>query len=376
MARPSRPADTAQLPSLYQPWVEVLLGGGIPAETEATCGHCAMIPEPGDASRDPAAESPSRLSFDPRVKCCTYVPALPNFLVGRILLDTSPETRPGRASVQARIAAGIGVTPEGLGPPPVFAVLYARGAADTFGQAVDLRCPHYQADSGNCGIWRHRQSVCSTWFCKHDRGAVGQEFWLALRRLLGVVERALAVHCVRTLAPGPAALRLAAERAQEAPALRASDLGGSGSADLAAADRVWGSYARREEAFYVAAAQLVGALTWTDVLRAGGEELHLACDVLHHAYDALVSTALPKALRTGTLHVSSVGADVVEFTSYSGYDPLVVPRVLFDVLHVFDGRPTTRALAAAAGAGVTLDRAVVRKLVDVGALVDAERPSP
>ena len=131
----------------------------------------------------------------------------------------------------------------------------------------------------------------------------------------------------------------------------------------------------REEAFYTAAAGVVNAMTWTDVLRAGGVELELACDVLREAYRNLTSTAVPKALRTGTMHMSSIGKDVVELTTYSGHDPLTVPKVLFDVLHVFDGRSTARALTAAAEAGVEMDRAVVRRLVDFGVLVDAaERP--
>ena len=74
MTRQSRPADAAQLPSLYHPWIEALLGGVIPAETEAACGTCAMLPGPGDA---PAAAI--ALFFDPRVKMLHLRAGAPEF---------------------------------------------------------------------------------------------------------------------------------------------------------------------------------------------------------------------------------------------------------------------------------------------------------
>jgi hypothetical protein len=37
----------------------------------------------------------SALAFHPETKCCTYIPALPNFLVGRIVEDDDPCSWPG-----------------------------------------------------------------------------------------------------------------------------------------------------------------------------------------------------------------------------------------------------------------------------------------
>ena len=166
-------SEGAELPALYRPWIEALVGGAIPAESEATCDRCAMLaPVSGPAAGD--------LFFDPRSKCCTYVPALPNFLVGGILLDPTPESAAGRASVEARIVAGVGVTPAGLEQPPAHGLLY-QSAPDAFGRTLSMRCLHYRSETGTCGIWRHRPSVCTTWFCKYVRGAVGLRFWTALR---------------------------------------------------------------------------------------------------------------------------------------------------------------------------------------------------
>ncbi|HYL82493.1 MAG TPA: hypothetical protein VEU07_16870, partial [Candidatus Acidoferrum sp.] len=68
------------LPPLYGRWMDDLLPGPIPRETAATCDDCAMWPGPGDQPR-------SDFFFLPETKCCTYIPTLPNYLVGRILED-------------------------------------------------------------------------------------------------------------------------------------------------------------------------------------------------------------------------------------------------------------------------------------------------
>src|SRR5437762_124874 len=99
----------------------------------------------------------------------------------------SPGSRPAR----------VGVTPLGLGRPPVHLLLYGHGAPRGFGRAKTLRCPHYRADAGGaCGIWRHRNAVCATWFCKHVRGGTGQRFWRSLEQLLSIAERELSRYCL------------------------------------------------------------------------------------------------------------------------------------------------------------------------------------
>lgn len=329
-----------------------------------------MLPrESEDASGGTAASS---LFFDPRSKCCTYIPELPNFIVGRVLLDTTPEAAAGRISVMDRVAAGTNVTPLGLDKPPAFALLYASNSAELFGRAVGLRCPHYLEDSGGCGIWRHRMSTCGTWFCKHDRGDLGRRAWFSIRQLLRVVERAVAVHCVRTLAPGSRALQHAQDESSvREPRVRPADLGAP--LDAAAQRALWGTWAGREVAYFEACGRIAGELTWDEIGALGGAELALAVDLAREALAAATSTSVPKAVRLGAVTVVSADADDVVCTTYSSFDPLSIPRPLFDLLHLFDGRSTPQALAALSVAGLDLDRRVVRRLLDHGVLVDASR---
>jgi hypothetical protein len=194
---------TSPLPPLYAAWMDQLFAGPIPEETNATCADCAMCAPEGH--RPTGAD----YYFSPHVKCCGFVPELPNFLVGCILADNDPALAAGRATVQARLRAGVAVTPLGLGQAPGYQVMYdyerERGA---FGHNRSLLCPHFlDEDGGRCTIWRYREAVCTTYFCKHERGAVGERFWRALQRLLETIEGSLACWCVLQLDVGAAALR-------------------------------------------------------------------------------------------------------------------------------------------------------------------------
>ena len=352
------------MPTLYAPWLEALLGGPLPGESAATCQSCAMLPATGTT---PDADA---LHFHPATKCCTYVPALPNFVVGRVLADTSAAGAAGRASLIARMGDRACMTPLGMDPPPSYLLTYERSAADLFGRAPGLRCPHYLADSGGCGIWPHRMSVCATWFCKHDRGRRGLDFWSAVRDLLGAVERALAVHCVQALAPSAEAARRAVARRRPTPTtISPAHLGGV----LPAGYHVeWGRYARREADFFLECARIVEALSWSDVLALGGAEAQLAADVARESYVALITATPPVAPRQGTLTVYALEGTTATCSGYSGTDPLHLPLPLLQVMRVFDGRPMPRAVAAARAAGVDVDVDVVRRLVDFGMLEETD----
>lgn len=125
---------SSTLPPLYAAWMDQVLAGPIPEETQATCDNCAMCAKAGDP---PAS---STLFFHPQVKCCTYLPRLPNFLVGRLLADdgaaallivSAPYARAHGLKPMARIGSvGVaGVPPRvmGIGPVPATTKALSRG---------------------------------------------------------------------------------------------------------------------------------------------------------------------------------------------------------------------------------------------------------
>ena len=359
---------TSPLPPLYAAWMDELLSGPIPHESDATCDDCAMC---GDAGRE--AES-GETFFNPQTKCCAYVPELPNYLVGRILADRDPAFATGHATVLARLQAGVCVTPLGLGQPPIFNVLYGRSAATLFGQSRTLRCPHYLADEGGrCGVWKHRASVCATWYCKYVRGATGQNFWQTLNQLLTAVEQSLARWCVYELDPGDAALKLLFPPRDEAERTQVDPHALDGAPEPNRQRALWGDWAGREADYYQACARLVESLKWPDVLARSGPAVGIYARLTSAAYQQLMSEQLPAALKVGSFNSVRLNVDAQVVSSYNGYDPIELPKALLDVLYYFDGRPTTQARAAiSAERGLTIDQALMRKLVDFKILVPCE----
>jgi hypothetical protein len=348
------------LPPLYARWADELLQAPLPDELHATCHDCAMLPREGEAR--PAGQD----FFDPVAKCCTYQPALPNFLVGRILGDAGA---PGRASVEARIDARAGVSPLGLEMPPAYQAVYHETAITAFGHARGLRCPHH-LDDGRCGIWQHRAAVCASWYCKHERGAVSSRFWHeGIETLLRRVEADLARHCLLAIGLDGATVLGAL------PPLGPRPTPASAPDEAEAYRRAWGPWLGRERELYAKAAAIVDPLSWADVLAICGPEVRLRAAVARHLHALVTSADMPARLVPGPITVVGASGDGVKVTGYSPRDPVDIPAATIALLHRFDGRPTASVRAQLeAEDGIVLDDEFVRTLADFELLVEAPDP--
>ncbi|MBX3209274.1 MAG: hypothetical protein KF764_29850 [Labilithrix sp.] len=310
-------------------------------ETRATCGDCAMCPK-GD--RTPGAAD---VFFRPDLKCCTYHPTLPNFLVGAILADDSPEMSEGKRRVEERIARRIGVTPQWLAPPRKQRVLLEAARGTSFGRSKALLCPYFDGEGGGlCTVWRHRESVCSTFFCKHDAGAVGDAFWMANKQFLGTVELALSRHAAQAVSPDVTEpriprLKLTIEDLEDRPP-NEDDYAG-----------YWGEWVGREADFYRACHAHVQAMTAADLTRLLDEpdEPHgperLAELVRRH--DALASSAIAARLVPNPKMRTTTLPGGVGVTTYSLFDAMCLTPDLFEVVRQFRADETvaeTRARLA------------------------------
>lgn len=358
------------LPSRYAAWMDELLAEELPHETRATCGDCAMC---GASSSLPSAGPDSRSDgrfFEPEVKCCSFLPTLWNFLVGDLLADESPEAEAGRATVERRLAAGVAVTPLGLDRPPVYGALY-RHISSAFGQTQSMRCPHYLSESGRCGVWRHRESTCATWYCKHERGALGKAFWDRLRHLLKTAEESLARWCVLELDLGAAAVAAlfpVSHSDESGAAMTGRDF--DNLPDPIRHRRLWGRWAGREREFYQAAAVLARPLNWQQVSALGGSQLALQALLVREAFQALTSKDLPDRLKVQSVQFAPLDSERCLVMTYSPLDPLRMPIRLAQALHHFDGRPTREAVEAIErDHGFQVTASLVRKLVDYRILV-------
>jgi hypothetical protein len=355
----------AELPPLYQSWITDILPGPIARESKATCHDCVLCAPPGAPESAPG--------FNRRIKCCTVVPNLPNFLCGRILLDRSPEAARGRQSLVERLGRRAGVTPLGMAAPPLREYLRIGTRLEAWGRALTLSCPHYLEDAGGCGIWRHREAHCTTWFCRHERGRTGLLFWEQLLQLLLAVEAGLARHWIVVLDVGdPALERLAAVpsglgRAAPKALLDEHDL--DGGVDPVAYAARWGSWVGREVELYERCARLTEALRWSHVLALCGPEVAIGVKRVQRAYAAMQSAAIPTTLRPGGWTVIDESERAVTLRTFSVFDPLTVPREVYRALSRFDGRATSDVIAAIQKEqGWELGLETIRELVDYGVL--------
>lgn len=210
------------LPELYARWMAEALPEPLRGEPRATCEDCAMCRE-------------GVQPFRPDVVCCGYLPELPNFAVGRILRDGGPAAV---ASVRGRLNAKAAVSPLGMGVPLPYAATWQHVQRTTgFGSEPELICPHF--DRGRCLIWRDREAVCTTWFCRIDDGDAGREVWRTVRALLQGVERDL----TRWVA-------------------RENGLPEDGSS--------WGAWSTDRERWFMHSAEAVESLSWKQIRALGG----------------------------------------------------------------------------------------------------------
>jgi hypothetical protein len=322
------------LPDLFQRWLEQVIGGGLPKETKAVCGSCVMC------QPDTWVWDVPDLAFHPDARCCTYRPELWNFQVGAMLADPGSVHPHGLRTVRERIASE--GKPIGLVTPGDYRKRYAEALeGGQFGRDASLRCPHFVEEGHACGIWAHRNAVCATWFCRHDRGAVGQGTWVAARELFSAVELTLAFSMVSELLP-------------------------EGSAES------WESWTGTREAFYLATWEAARDLSWADLEPVAPAGLRLAVAGMQKVWSALRRSQLPERLQLRRADVVAVQGQNVLVQGYVTHDPVNMPVVLWKQLLAFDGRPWTEVVEELRSKGIGIGEGAVRLLVDFDVLRGAE----
>ncbi len=284
----------ASLPELYQqllpsPWLDLNV-----EEKRSTCNNCAMCSVP---------EFPGGVQFVPSAKCCTFWPSLPNYLVGSLLADRSGRFLEGqrrmRAQIQAAVAAtplqaAVTTTPFGVGPADEYLErLHANRTAE-FGRNENLLCPYFERGSGGCTIWAHRDSDCTSFFCKFENGR-HFEFWRQLGATLALIERGLSVH---------------AKQIVEQEFTFESD----------------------PERFYVRTFSWVSQLTAEQLPSLLGEPWQRRQHELARAMDQLVDPPPPERVRLARRLTVMKSEALVSLQTYNEYDPLVVPGTIFSTL--------------------------------------------
>ncbi len=170
-----------QVPRLYEGLLPKDLLQMDPQETKATCDSCIMA----------RPKNSGEIFYEPDLKCCTFYPFLPNYVVGAILSDESGAAPGVVESIRGKIKNREYVLPIGLVAPPSYQVPFNHRKKNEFGRREDWLCPYFNREKQNCGIWRHRGAVCTSFYCKSSFGQAGIQYWNELANYLTYVEMAV-----------------------------------------------------------------------------------------------------------------------------------------------------------------------------------------
>jgi len=182
------------LPDIYSDILPEVFDLEIPEESFTQCSDCPLVCE----SRDELRRDETK-PFAPDTKCCTFMPRLPNYLAGAFFCDADPAIDQGRDFLRKAILHRKGIFPHGIWPTKKYRMLYDVGRMDGFGRSRYLKCPYFLDSDYNCSLWKYREAICATWFCKHIAHKTGKELWAAIQEFIQGVQYQLILHCIREL---------------------------------------------------------------------------------------------------------------------------------------------------------------------------------
>lgn len=170
-----------QLPQIYHHLLPKEILSAELEEKLATCDACAMTADK-QGKKTPV--------YQADLKCCTYEPFMPNYLLGAILKQNDSSS-PGAKMIREKIKNRNYSLPIGMTASLAYQVNFNHREPEDFGQKRDWLCSYYNKETNNCGIWRNRGAVCTTFFCKSSYGKKGLLFWQNLNDYMTYVEMAL-----------------------------------------------------------------------------------------------------------------------------------------------------------------------------------------
>ena len=226
------------LPSLYQQILPSDILSMDIHETKATCNACIKVPK-----------------YDEKLKCCTFHPFLPNYMIGQILLDQKKTPTFITEILQNKIVKRQYALPLGIVAPVSYQVEFNELKSKHFGKREDWLCPYYDKALSQCGVWRNRGSVCTSFYCDSSKGSKGKNFWKVALNYLSYVEMVLCEEALVHLdfSPRQVSDLLGYINRNEGSA---SELK-SDSMSKAKAQSLWNGYFDDQEGFYIKTLEVV-----------------------------------------------------------------------------------------------------------------------
>ena len=207
-------------------------------------------------------------------------------MVGGLLLDKDSSMEEGRTRIRDRIRKRIGVLPAGIHPTRKYQFIYQNTLA--FGKSLSLLCPYYQKERGTCTIWKFREAVCSTYFCKSIAGNAGKKFWESMKTFLMHLQRTLIEYSMLKMSLPANEILRSLNSEPPFPNLNAGDLDETSPSDEQYKEH-WQSFVGAEEEFYINCYRHVSQLDKSSIEKLGGIEIAIKLKSLEEAFQNMMS---------------------------------------------------------------------------------------
>ena len=305
-----------QLPHIYQSFLPDIFDQEIPVEVYADCSDCNMC-KPNNTVND-------QRFFSPKTKCCTFKPIVPNYLVGGILTES-------KTKIHSYVELGKKITPLGYFPSTQELQDYADIIPDKFGIEESVQCE--LLENGNCSIWQHRNSICSTYFCHYFKGIHGKQFWEDVRDFLQFIEETISSYCGYTLGIPNHYLKQSTTNffinVQEATQNQ------SPTTPLTSAD-MWGRWENRKADFFIECRRICVELTQEKLMSLNPTMYNIKLKALEDSLQQMRAPKLPSNL------ILNPQCKIIEFSNEQTFfyiDRLIkLPSILKDIAPLFDGK--------------------------------------
>jgi hypothetical protein len=314
--------------SLLDPFFE----SELPKERLASCNNCYMTKKRHEQFKD---------VYNPKIKCCTYNPDLPNYLVGAILTNTNPKNKDGIQKILGKIRARTGVSPHGLSPSKKQQLMQDVGKR-CFGKAKSLLCSYYK--NGRCSVWPYNGSVCRTFFCVSCKGFDGALFWDALREYISYIEDVLRIYSQYSLNMDiENIIRVNVNSRENLYALSVEDI--DEEIDEKQYKKLWDKFMGKERDFYIRCYRVVNELSKKQFDEIKGIREKILLERVKHYYREMMFPCLPKVLKLNSDYLvtrTSAGQYIMQRPSLNLTFRL--SEDLFNAVLLFNGKETNEKI--------------------------------
>ena len=322
------------IPEFYYKFLPDLFNEEIPEESFTNCQECPMICN----SREELNTDLSK-PFAPDTKCCTFIPRIPNYFAGAILSDQNDSMEAGKKTLIQKINEKKGIYPQGVYPTKKYSMLYEWGKNQSFGKSLALRCPYYIQGKYNCTLWKYREAICATWFCKNLAQNAGHSFWSSITRYFKHVQESLLTYVIQK-----EGLHLIDPYGTD------NHLSYEDIDDLAMSKEEysyrWGEWEGREIEFYKHAFQSISSLSKEEFESISGIQLHVLLSEINSCLKGVMN--IPEKLKINpniTFNEVLTGYYRIEFKTYIERNNSTITYA-FDlpkeILNAFNGKHTTK----------------------------------